>query len=80
MQANIQEELARLGKEIEKAKTNISQLEGRKEEITKRMMGEFGVMTIVEAEAKLKEMEIETGSLDEKITKDFAALKEQFQW
>lgn len=76
----IQEELTKLGKEIAEAKTNVARLEGQRQEIVKQMQEEFGVSTIEEADALITKSEVELTALESKITEDFTALKEKFQW
>jgi DNA anti-recombination protein RmuC len=74
------DELGNLGKEIEKAKTSISQLEGRKVEVTNRLKEEFGITTLPEVEKLLAKSEKELETLEASITADFTSLKESFQW
>jgi predicted nucleic acid-binding Zn-ribbon protein len=74
------DELSKLGKEIETAKSNVSQLEGRKVEIVKRLQEEFNISTIEETEKLLASETKNLKKLEEQITTDFEKLKENFSW
>lgn len=79
MQA-IVNELTKLGDEIAKAKSSVSQLEGRKVEVTNRLKEEFGITTLPEVEKLLAKSEKELEVLESSITADFDSLKDSFQW
>lgn len=79
MQA-IVNELTKLGDEIAKAKSSVSQLEGRKVEVTNRLKEEFGITTLPELEKLLTKSEKELEVLESSITADFDSLKDSFQW
>jgi flagellar biosynthesis chaperone FliJ len=76
----IADELSKLGKEIEAAKKQVAQLEGRKAEVMDRLKKEFDCSTIEDAEKLLGELTEEIEKSENQITKDFASLKEKFQW
>lgn len=77
---NIIDELAKLEKEIQNAKTSINQLEGRQTEILDRLKTEFQVDSLAEAEELLEEMEGDFKKIDAQIRKDFDTLKGTFSW
>ena len=74
------DDLNLLGKEIEKAKSSVSQLTGREVEVVNRLKAEFGISTLPELE---KEIEI-VGKKQELaktgIIADYEALKAVFSW
>jgi uncharacterized protein (DUF111 family) len=74
------DDLNLLGKEITKAKSSVSQLEGRKVEVTNRLKEEFGITTLPELEKLLTKSEKELEVLESSITADFDSLKDSFQW
>lgn len=76
----IAEDIDKLGEEIETAKRNLSQLEGRKEEVVKQIKTEFGITTVEELDTlKIKEsQELET--LKTSIREVYNNLKKEFQW
>ena len=74
------EELSTLGKEIDKAKSSVNQLEGRKVEVTNRLKEEFGITTLPEVEKLLAASEKTLETLESDITTDFESLKGSFQW
>lgn len=76
----IQQEVAKLGNEIETAKQEVSQLKGRKEEILKRLKEEFGVSSLEEAETLLDKEVVKLEELETKIKADFEELKGLFSW
>jgi predicted nucleic acid-binding Zn-ribbon protein len=78
--ATIQEELNKLGKEIEAAKRSVAQLEGRKSEIMDGLKKNFNVDTISGAESLLKTMQDKVTAMDEEIMNEFEALKRDFSW
>jgi predicted nucleic acid-binding Zn-ribbon protein len=78
--SNINNELAKLGKEIEAAKKSIATLEGRKTEIMERLKTDYGVSTIKEAESLLTKTQSSVDKLEKEIESDFKELKENFSW
>ncbi len=76
----IREDLNNLGKEIEQAKTNISQLEGRREEIINRCYEEFGVSSEEKIKILLDTLGKELNKLEKEIQTDYAELKKVFSW
>lgn len=73
-------ELTELGKEIEKAKREVAQLEGRRAEIMDRLKKEFDCLTIEEADNLLEQLDYSMKILEVEIQKDFDKLKETFTW
>ena len=78
--ADIAKELASLGKEIEAAKKSLAQLEGRESEIHRRSKEEFGVNSVEELEALLKEEQKKSSELLTAIEEKFKDLKEKYAW
>lgn len=74
------EDLAKLGKEIEAAKKNVSTLEGRLSEVVERNQTEFSVNSIEEAEKLLETYNKDIEKMDKTIEADFLKLKENFSW
>lgn len=78
--ASMQDELFKLGKEIESAKKMVNQLEGRREEIMSRLKKEYDCESIDDATKLLKTMEADAAKIEIKIQKSFDELKESFSW
>jgi DNA anti-recombination protein RmuC len=76
----IKEELNNLGKEIDKAKSNLSQLQGRREEVIKRCVEQFATGSITEIDKMINTLQETSTSFEEEIPKLFEELKKEFQW
>lgn len=74
------EDLGKLGKEIETAKTNVSQLQGRRTEVVNRLKEEFGISTLDEVSKLIDKSENELDTMRSTITSEFDKLKESFSW
>lgn len=74
------EDLNKLGKEIESAKTSVATLEGRRSEVIERLKTEHGISTIEEADKLLIKLDKEIVKMDAEIQADFTKLKENFSW
>lgn len=73
-------ELTNLKDQIELTKKNVSVLEGRKQETLNQLQKEFGLKTIEEAEKKSTSLEKELNTISKEIEKEFAQLKEDYEW
>jgi len=80
MSQEIAKELAKLGKEIELAKNQLAQQEGRREEMLARLKEDFDIETLAEAKELLEKWEGTAKALDEKISTEFEKLRENFVW
>lgn len=74
------EELTSLKKEIDAAKKNVSQLEGRSAEVFERLKKDFDVDSIETAEKLLLKLQHNLTKQNTAIEADFAKLKENFSW
>ncbi len=72
--------LLNLKQQIDDAKTEISQLEGRKANLLERLEEQWGCKTIKEAEKKLGEMTGQIESLDKKIQAGITKLEEEYEF
>lgn len=72
------DELLELKERIDKAKTKVSQLEGRKETLLQQLQDDWECDTVEEAEEKLEELESEAEALEEKIQEGIKHLKEKY--
>ncbi len=72
--------LLSLKQQIDDAKTEISQLEGRKANLLERLEEQWGCKTIKEAEKKLEEMTEQIESLDKKIQAGITKLEEEYEF
>ncbi len=69
-----------LSTKIETAKKTVNQLEGRKEELIKRLQKEFEVNTIEEAKNLLQEFKEYEQDLTKMIEKNYKELQEAYKW
>jgi len=76
----IKKDMELLGKEIETAKTNISQLKGQRIEIINQLEKEFEVTTPEKIKILMDTLQIEMDKLEEEIPEEFEELKKDFQW
>jgi DNA anti-recombination protein RmuC len=77
---SIIEEMAKLGKEIDKAKLNVSQLNGRRSEVIQRVETELGVSTVEELKTLQTQTQQNLEEIEATIRTDFIKLKEKFSW
>lgn len=73
-------ELTRLKKAIEEAKSDKSKIEGRLEELLKSLKEQFGFNSIEEAQEGIEKLQEELTELEKEIQDKFAAIKKEFQW
>ena len=66
--------------EIAKSKSKTSQLEGRKEELMKRLKSEFGLVSLPETQKKIGEDSNRLEKLRLEIEKKYNELNKQFVW
>ena len=76
----IKKDMELLGKEIETAKTNISQLKGQRIEIVNQLEKEFEVTEPEKIKILMDTLQIEMDKLEEEIPEEFEELKKDFQW
>lgn len=77
---NTAEKLLKMKDKIETAKSNISRMEGSRDQLYKTLQTEYGCKTLKEAESKLATM---TKDLDQKevaLTKGLEDLEEKHDW
>jgi predicted nucleic acid-binding Zn-ribbon protein len=68
-----------LKQDIDKAKTNVSQLEGQKAQLLQTLKNDWKCNTVEEAEVKLKEMEKECEDLNTQIDEGVAKLQQDYE-
>ena len=76
----ITKDLNSLKDEIDLSKRKLSQLEGRKEELIKRLKSEFDLSTLVEAHKKIDKDSNQLDKLKTEIEKKYNELKDRFEW
>ncbi len=74
------EELNRLKKEIESAKTNKAVLTDRIKENLKRLSDEMNLKSLEEADEWLAKSKLEIDKLREEIVTKFKKLKSEYEW
>ncbi len=76
---NIINDLNKLDREIQSAKTKKATLEGRKVEQMK-VLESLGAKTIEQGKKLLVSLQKETTALEEKINSHYQTLKEKYEW
>ena len=76
----IKKEMELLGKEIETAKTNISQLNGQRIEIINQLKKEFDVTESEKIKTLLETLQMEMDKFEKEIPEEFEELKKDFSW
>ena len=78
--ADIIRELEDLGREISNAERDVQTEEGKIVVYMETLKNDYGLNSIEEAEAKLKDLTVEKEGLDKEIDEKFTALKEGYTW
>ncbi len=73
-------ELEKIQKQIDKAKSDMDILAGRKQEKLQYLKDEFGLDSIKEAESYIVTMTKQIEKEQEKIQEEFNKLQEEFEW
>lgn len=76
----IKNKLQSLERQINEAKTTVANLEGREEELLKRLKEEFKVKSLPEAVKLLSKLEEEIATKEKTIKDKFAELQAQYEW
>lgn len=76
----IKESLNTLSSEIEDAKKRMAQLEGREEEILKRLKTEFNINSPKEGIEALATMSLEMEKEEKLIRTEYQKLKDEYEW
>jgi len=71
-------QLLKLKKQVEEAKTEVSELRGHQSALTKQLKEEWGCKDIAEAEKKLKAMQKEIEQIDASIAEGIKELEENY--
>ena len=74
------DKLLQIKEEIEQAKTQVSQLKGRKEYLLQQLNDEWGCSTVKAARVKLDKMKKEIQDLDSKIEKGVQELEDTYDF
>ena len=74
------DKLLEIKEQIDQAKTQISQLKGRKEYLIQQLNDEWGCSSVKEAKAKLEEMKEQIQDLDSKIQKGIKELEQEYDF
>ena len=76
----IQDDLNSVMKEVGKAKTNLSKLEGQEEEILRQLKDTLKLNSEADAEKEIKRIDKLLVSVTEKIETDYRVLKDNYAW
>ena len=77
---NEAEKLLEMKEKIDKAKTDIERMEGRKEQLYKTLKKDFGCKTLKEAEKKLAEMNKDLDKKETILAAGVTGLEEKYGW
>jgi len=77
---DIKTELQQLGQEIEKAKREEAQFQGKLEEIMSRLRNEFNCRAMGDVRKKIDDLTKNVEKLDASITEKFQNLKATYEW
>lgn len=72
------QDLIRIKREIEQAKTSVQQLTGEQTVLMRQLKEQHGCDTVDEAEKKLEELDIEIASMTKNIEKGLSELDEKY--
>lgn len=72
------DKLLELRDQIDQAKEQINQLEGRKKYLMQQLSDQWGCQTVKEAKKKLENLESEVVDLDSKIKQGIQSLEEEY--
>ena len=72
--------LSSLEKEIGKAKISIATLQGEKNSIVDRLLKEFMIDNIEDAQKKMDELKVKIAELETDINTKFSKLKATYEW
>ena len=74
------EDLIKLKKQIDTAKTKVSELKGRQQHLMEQLKKDWKCSTVEDAKQKAEEMEAEITKLDKQIEKGIKELKEKYEF
>jgi DNA-binding FrmR family transcriptional regulator len=74
-----EQELLKLKKDVESAKTSVSELTGQKNAIEKQLKDEWQCKDITEAETMLKQMQDDIVKIDQKIEQKSKEIETKYQ-
>lgn len=77
---NKAEKLLKMKEKIDKAKTDIERMEGRKEQLYKTLKKDFDCKILKEAEKKLVEMNKELDKKETILADGITGLEEKYEW
>jgi len=77
---NTSERLISMKEKIDKAKTDIERLQGRKDQLYETLKKDFGCKTLKEAETKLDKMNKELDEKEVALTKGIEGLEADYDW
>ena len=73
-----EQQLLDLKKQIDQAKSEVSELNGREKRLMEQLQKDWGCKTVKEAEKKIKDMETDLASINEQIHKGVEELEEKY--
>lgn len=74
-----EKDLLELKEEIEDAKVELSNLEGRRDSLLEQLEEEWDCVDLIEAENKLSELETELEEIQEKISQEISKITEEYE-
>jgi flagellar biosynthesis chaperone FliJ len=72
------QELERMKKKVDEAKTKVSNLEGKRDSLLEQLKNDFGLDTVEQAEKKLKELEQQKEELEQQVEEKLQEIKENY--
>lgn len=77
---NTAEKLVKMKDKIEEAKSNISRMEGSRDQLYKTLQTEYGCKTLKEAESKLAKMTKDLDQKEASLTEGIRNLEGKYDW
>lgn len=77
---NTAEKLVKMKDKIEEAKSNISRMEGSRDQLYKTLQTEYGCKTLKEAESKLSKMTKDLDQKEASLTEGIRNLEGKYDW
>ncbi len=75
-----EKELLKLKEEIEKAKSKVSELKGRKEYLLQELQDKWGCASVEEAQNKIDTLEAEINELETTIEREIGELENEYDF
>lgn len=77
---NVIKEMEALGKEIDSAKADVSNAEGKLSAYMEQLQRDHGIDSLEELQKRVEEGEQKQASLEAELTQELETLKKEYQW